>query len=478
MNIDLDTIHKYVTLENQKDGSTIVRISGISAAKIAKHLESYYVWEIIPAFARLSYGATTYSDVPYCLAATETLENSVADVLLKLLDVGAMQTAVDIPEDTYAATVNEVAENAKDFEKHLLIEASTGVFDTAKKSKLLISGITLSEAQIEEIKTAITEDRLTALDKFHIYVDTVHKKYSFIDENTGLLLTSKVQVNEVVFTEEEIEEEQLVEEKITQTPFKEFKEKKKRIEEGLRLVSTHGNTSGKQAKVYKDSELGEHKVKFFVDGVHQKDADYHTDDKEDAKGTANTFVKEGRESEYSANLSLSGDSGADDKNKKIKIKSPTGKIVSAHATMTDAMKTFKIMPNNTGHKIVAESDGVEIDLMDLFESTQKDYEKAYSKWEADATAKHGSKGIKFKGRIEKGVHTTSAEIPGKDRSYGVFDHDTGTSHIFEEDENVVGELIVESVKEDTETPVVENKVVEKNKFKPKFSKEKPVKFSE
>lgn len=40
------------------------------------------------------------------------------------------------------------------------------------------------------------------------------------------------------------------------------------------------------AKIYRDSEWNEYRVKFYVKGVHQKDGDFHTDDKEDAFATA------------------------------------------------------------------------------------------------------------------------------------------------------------------------------------------------
>lgn len=41
-----------------------------------------------------------------------------------------------------------------------------------------------------------------------------------------------------------------------------------------------------EARVYKDSSLGEFTVKLTVAGVHEKDADYFTDDVDDALGTA------------------------------------------------------------------------------------------------------------------------------------------------------------------------------------------------
>jgi hypothetical protein len=40
------------------------------------------------------------------------------------------------------------------------------------------------------------------------------------------------------------------------------------------------------AKVYRDSEWQEWRVKFYVDGAHLVNADYHTNDKVDAQGMA------------------------------------------------------------------------------------------------------------------------------------------------------------------------------------------------
>jgi hypothetical protein len=55
----------------------------------------------------------------------------------------------------------------------------------------------------------------------------------------------------------------------------------------LRLIKTHTGPKGHVAKVYKDREWGEHRVKFFdPDGKHRADSDYHTDDVSDAHDTA------------------------------------------------------------------------------------------------------------------------------------------------------------------------------------------------
>lgn len=66
-------------------------------------------------------------------------------------------------------------------------------------------------------------------------------------------------------------------------------------QEAAKLVTTQANGK-KTAKIYKDTETGEFCVKFYVDGKYQKDADYFTDDKDDALGTAKAEIKRSNES--------------------------------------------------------------------------------------------------------------------------------------------------------------------------------------
>lgn len=55
----------------------------------------------------------------------------------------------------------------------------------------------------------------------------------------------------------------------------------------MRLISTiHKAAAEATAKVYKDTDWNEYRVKFYVRGQHQQDADYHTEDKQDAHDTA------------------------------------------------------------------------------------------------------------------------------------------------------------------------------------------------
>lgn len=62
------------------------------------------------------------------------------------------------------------------------------------------------------------------------------------------------------------------------------------VNESMRIVAKHGD-GRHTAKVYKDSDWGEYRVKFYTDNKHVgEDADYHTDDMEDANDTAKSAL--------------------------------------------------------------------------------------------------------------------------------------------------------------------------------------------
>lgn len=53
----------------------------------------------------------------------------------------------------------------------------------------------------------------------------------------------------------------------------------------LRLKTTVLGTD-RSARVYRDTDWNEYRVKFYQEGQHQAGADYHTDDQADAEDTA------------------------------------------------------------------------------------------------------------------------------------------------------------------------------------------------
>ena len=56
-----------------------------------------------------------------------------------------------------------------------------------------------------------------------------------------------------------------------------------------KVISIEVKESGRKVSIYRNAEYDEWVVKFYVDGVYQKDADYFTD-KVDAYMTANNWV--------------------------------------------------------------------------------------------------------------------------------------------------------------------------------------------
>lgn len=59
----------------------------------------------------------------------------------------------------------------------------------------------------------------------------------------------------------------------------------------LRLIKTYNNpVTLEMAKLYKDIEWQEYIVKFFINGIHQVNADYHDSDKTSSIDTALYFI--------------------------------------------------------------------------------------------------------------------------------------------------------------------------------------------
>lgn len=112
------------------------------------------------------------------------------------------------------------------------------------------------------------------------------------EEEPAVSLTNPLSVDPVDPTS--IETKSVQQEKV-----EEACDKKKEIEEaeeiveGMKLVSKHSpEGSVHSAKVYKDADWNEYRVKFFKDGKHVgEDADYHSDDLDDAKSTADSSIE-------------------------------------------------------------------------------------------------------------------------------------------------------------------------------------------
>ena len=61
-----------------------------------------------------------------------------------------------------------------------------------------------------------------------------------------------------------------------------------------KITSFKNEINSLQSSVYRDTEYDEFRVRFYRDGTYQANADYHTDDKQDALDTARSFCSKGQ----------------------------------------------------------------------------------------------------------------------------------------------------------------------------------------
>jgi len=102
-------------------------------------------------------------------------------------------------------------------------------------------------------------------------------------------------------------------------------------------------------------------------------------------------------------------------------------IMEAYIKMSESTKEKHKEPSKK------EVEKVEKELEKVASELKEDSDEAhFSNWMDSVRKANPHKPLKFKNRIERGVHTTSAEVSGEDRSYGVYDHDTKDAHVFHE----------------------------------------------
>lgn len=393
--MEIESLHKYISLNKMANDTLEVLYAGQPALVIGKFSttpgsdeDSYvYHWTINPVFAKLTYGANVGTDIPYCVKQFDTQEEAVADGLAKLHSLGSFNTEVDLPDDTYSAAQFQVSEDIR----RIASSVTDSIFEAAMLTRNIMSNKLKPQHSIQEIlETVKSSGNLTKGMTRSLYEHIFIKTPGAFNSVTGLpIISTKTLL--------------VVEEKPVEQVLEQAKTTLEHVETPVVVEST---------------------FKQFLT-------------------RSKAVTTEARDSEFTAYVGLSGGK-IKPINGKYKIKSPAGKIISHHDSETDAIKTFKMMKDTKGVKIKCESeDGSEVDITDLVNESDEEIQAKYDKWVSDVKAKHGDKPMKFKGRMEQGVHTVSAEKPGGDHAYGVWDHDKNEGHVFEAEIDVVGTEIIE-----------------------------------
>lgn len=286
--MEITSLHKYISLNKLANGQTEVLFSGqpciyTSKLNVITFGESAgdYHWKINPIFAKLVYGANVFEDIPQCSETFETDEEAIAAGLVKLHEMGAFSTEVDLPEDSYAATLSAIQDEVK----ATVLQSANGIMDAQKQ---------YNESMIQIFGKELLEE-----------VSKIPQKRKFT----------------------------------------------------IHYTTKDGSKKKKSEEAYSPRSL----IKSWKDTI---------------------------ENEYGGKLD-------DVKHKGVSV-------------MNEVFDTLYIDPN----------------------------EEKHIKWIEAVKAKHPDKNLQFRGRVEQGVHTTSAEVYGQDRSYGVFDHDKGEGHVFEENDQI------------------------------------------
>ena len=122
--MDITSIHKYIALNKQPNGSTEVLFAGQPCLTVTENMLGN-IWKINPVFAKLVYGANIFEDIPQCIDPATSREESVAAGLIKLYELGAFRTEVDLPVDSYAETMEKISEDVK----HHTIKSSKSILE-------------------------------------------------------------------------------------------------------------------------------------------------------------------------------------------------------------------------------------------------------------------------------------------------------------------------------------------------------------
>ena len=99
--MELDSLEKYVSITRLPVGVEVM-FAGQPCLMVTQSGMGGYSWSINPIFAKLSYGANMFTDIPSCLKEFPTMQDAIAGGFETLSDLGAFANEVDLPDDTNA----------------------------------------------------------------------------------------------------------------------------------------------------------------------------------------------------------------------------------------------------------------------------------------------------------------------------------------------------------------------------------------
>jgi hypothetical protein len=209
--MEISSLTKYISLNKLINGTVEVLFSGhpcLTIRTFGQTNES--IWIVNPVFAKLVYGANVFEDIPFCNDEFDSVEEAIADGLVKLHDLGAFNTEYDFPEDTYAATLTSISEDVFEY----LMKNKCSIIDAIPNQKRILSEIyscaDMTKYIVETKSTEISDttihkneelpkikENTTKTNIFATFLNaTKQKEHVVIEENIEVNIPSEEQIAE------------------------------------------------------------------------------------------------------------------------------------------------------------------------------------------------------------------------------------------------------------------------------------------
>lgn len=215
--MNIESLHKYINIHRVTPTITEVLFAGQPCINVSE-ASSEFFWSANPVFAKLTYGANTFQDLPTSSSPSfSTLEEAIADGLLRFEELGVFSTSVDLPTDTYTATA--------------IAEAAQGVIDDCMNE-----AITRSENIIEAI-----DIKFELLSNIFEGVDSNKKKKRSVDSTKD--------------KEETEEKDELVEKTLTDAEMTKREEIVLALKKDKKFMSKYGKDSAYAIATAKAKEV-------------------------------------------------------------------------------------------------------------------------------------------------------------------------------------------------------------------------------
>lgn len=111
--MELENLEKHIHLTKLPNGVEVM-FAGQPCLTVTESCCGEYNWCINPVFAKLTYGANVFEDVPYCVSSSETIEEAVAIGIEKLDELGAFRGMIDLPQDSYVEAHKSLMEDCRE----------------------------------------------------------------------------------------------------------------------------------------------------------------------------------------------------------------------------------------------------------------------------------------------------------------------------------------------------------------------------